>query len=61
MLIAGIVILFTGVRKIEQAFILITGIFFIAYAINSLLEYLVYRKIAKSGFITSDTNSRKQE
>ena len=61
MLVAGIVILFTGVRRIEQAFILITGIFFIAYAVNSLLEYIVYRKVAKSGFITSDTENKTQE
>lgn len=47
MLAAGIVILSTDVLRIESVLVLVTGISFMAYAINSLLEYLVYRHFLK--------------
>ena len=46
-LAAGIVILSTDVLRIESVLVLVTGISFMAYAINSLLEYLVYRHFLK--------------
>mgnify|MGYP000581450441 CR=1 FL=1 len=48
MLAAGIVILSTDVLRIESVLVLVTGISFMAYAVNSLLEYLVYRHFLKN-------------
>ena len=43
MLVCGIVILLTDVRTIESTLVLVTGISFVAYAVNSLLEYIAVR------------------
>lgn len=48
MLICGIVILLTDVRTIESVLVLITGISFVAYSANSLLEYISARRYKKS-------------
>lgn len=48
MLVCGIVILLTDVRTIESTLVLITGISFVAYSVNSLLEYISVCRYMKS-------------
>lgn len=48
LLVCGIIILSTSVKDIEATLVLITGIAFIAYAFNSLLECIVYRRYLKA-------------
>lgn len=48
MLVCGIVILLTDIRTIESVLVLITGIAFVVYSANSLMEYLAVRRYKKS-------------
>lgn len=60
-LAAGIVIFSTDVLRIESVLVLVTGISFMAYAINSLLEYLVYRHFLKQQAATEAGTTQNVE
>lgn len=47
LLVCGIVILTTSVREIASTLVLISGISFVAYSVNSLVEYIFYRQYLK--------------
>ena len=56
MLVCGIVILLTDIRTIESVLVLITGIAFVAYSANSLMEYLAVRRYKKSHLSSGTTD-----
>lgn len=47
MIIAGIAIMFTDLRTLENIVVLITGIALVCFSANSLLEYIGYKTIHK--------------
>ncbi len=50
--IAGLVILFTDIRTIESIVILITGISFVCFAVNSIIELIAIKIAYRKGIIT---------
>lgn len=48
MTIAGIVIMFTDLRTLENIVVLITGIALVCFSVNSLLEYIGYKTVFRS-------------
>lgn len=48
MIVAGLVSMFTSLLENESAIVLITGIVFIAFALNSFIELWTLRTIAKT-------------
>lgn len=47
--ICGIVLFTIGINAVQKVLSLIIGIAFVAYAVNSLLEYIAYRRCVKAG------------
>ena len=48
MILSGVIILFTSLREINSAVVLITGIALVLSAINTMLEYRSRRALLKS-------------
>lgn len=55
-MVCGIVILAIGIQEVQKFLALIIGVAFVVYAIHSLLEHFVYKRLIKSQLGTHASN-----